>query len=361
VSSGSDVTSKSTMVRAIMAKDLKEFSRDRFYVFMSILGLVFYVLIFWLLPSEVDETITVGVVGSEQFDFTEVSGRAESEGLAIVEYETTDELKAAVEEGDTVVVGMAFPTDLSNPTIEVYIGPGVPPSLETAMTGIASEIAYAAAGVPPPVSGFATEEIILGTDRAGSQVSLQEKFKPMLAFMVLIVEVLALAGLVASEIQNRTVKAITVTPAKVSDFLTAKALFGTSLAFVQVVILLVAVRGLDNGPLIMLTAVFLGSVLATGFGLLAGSIGKDFMSVIFWSMLIFIPLLIPAMALLFPGEAATWITFMPSYPLAQVLIDVSAYGAGWSDVAPLLGLLALWGAAALGMGWLILRKRVQTL
>ena len=361
MNSESGVGSRLAIVGAIIAKDFKEFSRDRFYVFMSILGLVFYIAIFWLLPSDVDETINIGVVGADQFDFGDVAGGEESQGLEVVEYQTTDELKSAVEEADEVAVGMAFPTDLSNPIIEVYIGPGVPPSLQGAMTGLASEIAYAAIGVPPPVSGFATAEFILGEDRAGNQVSLQEKFKPMLAFMVLIVEVLALAGLIASEIQNRTVKAITVTPAKVSDFLTAKAVFGTALAFTQVVILLIAVRGFSSGPLIMITAILLGSILATGFGLLAGSIGKDFMSVIFWSMVIFIPLLIPAMALLFPGEAATWIKFLPSYPLARVLIDVSGYGAGWSEVAPFLGILAAWCAAALGVGWLVLGKRVQTI
>lgn len=352
--------SRATIVSAIIAKDLKEFLRDRFYLFMSILGLVFYILIFWLLPADVEETITIGVVGGEQFDFGDVSG-GESQGIAVIEYDSPDELRAAVEESDEVAVGMAFPLDLANPTIEVYIGPGVPPSLEGAITGMASEIAYAAVGVPPPVSGFSTEEFVLGEDRAGNQVSLQEKFKPMLAFMVLIVEVLALAGLIASEIQDRTVKAITVTPARVSDFLTAKAVFGTALAFTQVVILLLAVRGFSTGPLIMITAVFLGSILATGFGLLAGSIGKDFMSVIFWSMVIFIPLLIPAMALLFPGEAATWIKVLPSYPLARVLIDVSGYGADWSEVAPFLGALGAWCAVALGAGWLVLGKRVQTL
>ena len=43
------MNSRATIVGAIIAKDLKEFTRDRFYLFMSILGLVFYILIFWLL------------------------------------------------------------------------------------------------------------------------------------------------------------------------------------------------------------------------------------------------------------------------------------------------------------------------
>lgn len=355
------MSQRPAIVGAIIAKDFREFLRDRFYLFMAVLGLVFYVVIFWLLPSDVDETITIGVVGTEQFDFSDVAGEAGEQGLAFVEYDTADELIEAVESGATVSVGMAFPTDPANPVIDVYIGPGVPPSLEGAISGMASEIAYAAVGIPPPVSGFATEEFILGEDRAGNQASLQDKFAPLLAFFILMVEMLSLAGLVASEIQSKTVKAVTVTPARVSDFLTAKAIFGTALAFSQVVILIVAIGGLATQPAVLLTALLLGSVLVTGFGLLAGSIGKDFVGILFWSMLIFIPLLIPAMALLFPGSTAAWIKALPSWPLAQVLVDVASDGAGWTEAAPLLGLLTLWGAAALGVGWRVLGKKVQTL
>lgn len=347
------------IVGAIIAKDFRAFARDRFFLFMSILGLVFYIALFWVLPSEVDETIRLGVVGEGQFDFGD-AGSAE-EGLEVVEFGTIDELTEAVELGDEIAVGMAFPTDLSDPVIQVYLGPGVPPSLQGAVEGLASEIAYAAIGVPPPVSGFATEQIVLGEDRAGDQVSLQEKFRPLLAFLVLMIESMALAGLVSSEIQQKTVKAVTVTPAKVSHFLTAKVIFGTILAFTQAVVLLVAIRGLTVGPDILLTALLLGSVLATGFGLLAGSAGRDFISIIFWSMLFVIPLLIPAVALLFPGTTAAWIKALPSYPLAQVLVDVTSYGAGWSEAAPLLAGLAAWGLAVLGLGWGVLGRRVQTL
>jgi ABC-2 type transport system permease protein len=353
------VNTRSAIVGTIIVKDLREFARDRFFLFMSIFGLVAYVGLFWVLPSEVDETINLGVVGPELFDFSQLGDS--SEGLAIIEFDTVEDLTSAVETGDGVVVGLVFPSDLSDPTIEVYVSPDVPASLEGAVEGLATEVAYAAVGIPPPVSGFATEEIILGEDRAGDQVSLQDRFRPLLAFMVLVIESLALAGLVALEIQQKTVKAITVTPARVSDFLTSKALFGTALAFFQTTILLLAIGGLGTEPLILLTAILLGSILVTGFGLLAGSVGKDFVSIMFWSMLFLIPLLIPAIAMLFPGTTATWIKVLPSYPLAQVLVDVTSYGSGWSEAAPLLGVLALWGFGILGAGWIVLNRRVQTL
>lgn len=349
--------SRPAIVGAIMAKDLKEFTRDRFFFFMSILGLFFYAGIFWVLPSDVDETIDFGVVGS----FDEELG-AGDEGINVVGYDSVDQLTAAIEEGDEVQVGMAIPADLSDPTIQVFIGPDVPPSLAGAMEPMVTEIALALLGVPPPVSiDFTVEEIILGEDRAGDQVSLQEKFRPMLAFLVLMVESMALAGLVAGEIQARTVKAVTVSPARVGDFLTAKVLFGTLLAFSQVVLLLIAIRGLGTSPVILIAGVLLGSVMVTGFGLLAGSMGKDFMTILFYSMLFIIPLFVPAVAILFPGTVATWIKALPSWPLAQMLVDITSYGAGWAEVAPLFGLLALWSVAVLTVGWVVLSRRVQTI
>ena len=48
-------------VTAIVSKDLRLFARDRFYAFVSVLGLVAYALLFWLLPATVDETIPIGV------------------------------------------------------------------------------------------------------------------------------------------------------------------------------------------------------------------------------------------------------------------------------------------------------------
>ena len=348
------------IIRAIMARDFKEWTRDRFIVLVSILGLVFYWVIWWFLPSEVDETIPMGLVaGSGVIDTSELLGSTDqTPGIEIILYETAEELSAAVEEGEEVLVGLALPSSATDPTIHLYVGAGAPESITGAIEGIAAEIAFAILGIPPPAD---IQMEVLGVDRAGDQISLQEKFRPLLAYLVLMVESLALASLVAAEIQHKTVKAITVSPARVSDFLTAKAVFGTLLAFAQAALLLAVIRGFETRPDILVVTLILGSVLVTGVGLLAGSIGKDFVGIIFWSMLFLIPLIIPAFALLFPGSTAPWIKALPSWPLAEVLVDVSAYGAGWREAGPLLAVLALWCVVALGSGWAILGRKVQRL
>jgi ABC-2 type transport system permease protein len=355
------VSTRSGIVGAIIAKDFRLFTRDRFFFYVSIAGLIFYAALFWILPDTVDETIRVGFTGpTSGVDLGEIS--APDEGIELKAYDDVEALRAAIEEGDEVVIGLALPTDLLNPVITVFIGSGVPEAVSGAVEGMARELAFAAFGVPPPVSGFATEEIeILGEDRAGDQVSLQEKFRPLLAFFILMVESMALATLVAAEIQEKTVKAISVTPATISDFLTAKVIFGTLLAFSQAIILMIAIRSLGFAPVILVTAVLLGSVLVTGFGLLAGSVGKDYISIIFWSMAFLIPMMIPAFAFMFPGTTAGWIQAMPSYGLARIMVDASSYGAGWAEVAPFFGILAAWTLVSIIAGWRALERRVQTL
>lgn len=359
------MSQRSKIVSAIVAKDFKLFTRDRFFLYVSIIGLIFYAVLYWILPSEVDETLRVGVAGlPDQVDIGDVdiadAEEAGSEGIELVTYADDDALRAAVEEGEEVVIGMSLPSSLFDPTITVFVGSGVPPSVAGAVEGLAKELAYLFVGVPPPVSGFATEQLVLGTDRAGNQVSLQESFTPLLAFFVLIIESMALATLVASEVQAKTVKAVTITPARVSDFLTAKTIFGTLLAFGQGVILMLAIRSLGNGPVILLVAVFLGAVLVTGVGMLTGSLGKDYISVIFWGMFALVPMIIPAIAFMFPGSTAPWVKVLPTYPLARVLVDVTSYDAGWAEAGPFLGLLAVWGMAILLVGWKVLERRVQT-
>ena len=53
------------------------------------------------------------------------------------------------------------------------------------------------------VSVVAEDVVVLGEDRTGAQVSLQERMRPLLAVFVLTMEALALASLVASEIEQR--------------------------------------------------------------------------------------------------------------------------------------------------------------
>lgn len=355
-------------IGAIIRKDLREFSRNRFFVFITLLVLVFYVAMFWFLPDSVDETVRIGV--SNTILSTDVGGVTESgtAGFALEIYGSEEELRTAVEEGrDDIVAGIAFPPDFvesaaagETPTVRILVPAGLPAEIELLLEGAVSEIAFGIAGVAPPVDPI-TEAIVLGTDRAGDQISLQQQMRPMILIMVLMVETFALASLVAIEIQQRTAVAVLATPVSVVEFLAAKGIFGVGLAFFEVVLLGLLIGAFAvNAPAVLVILLF-GAVLVTGFGMIAGSYGKDFMGTLLVAMLFMIPLMIPAFGALFPGSSPAWVKIIPTYGLVEAMLRVTVDGEGWSQIAAALLLLAAWGVAAFVTGAFILRRRVATL
>lgn len=356
------------IVAAIVSKDLRAFTRDRFYVVVTVLGLAAYVALFWVLPSTVDETIDVGVHQTGLDDFFDQLQGDESQGLAVKAFDSTEALKTAVEAGDEVAVGVDFPSDFLRriqegepTTVTVFLGAQVPDAVRTVVTGMVRELAYVAAGELPPVSIPAEQVVVLGEDRAGNQVSIRQRARPMFAFFVLLVETMALGTLVASEIQTRTASAILVTPAKVSDLLIAKGVLGTFLAFGEALVLMAAIAGFASHPGTVVLLLLLGAVLVTGFGLLAGSSGADFIGIVFWAMAFMIPLAIPAVGVLLPGSAAGWVKALPSWGLVDGLLRVTAYGDGLAAIGTQLSLLTAWCVVVFTAGWVVLRRRVVRL
>lgn len=368
------------IIWSIVRKDLLELARDKLWIYLSVLGLIAYAVFYWMLPSTVDETIAIGIHQKDLDKVLEQYAEEEAEGLKIVEFDSTEELKAAVagklETDEEISIGIDFPEDFlaktaagERMTVRVYADAAAPKEIRNAMTSFVREMAFsiraAARGESPdealPVKMPEEETIILGEDRMGSQVPFREKIKPMIAFFVLMVESMALASLIATEVQSRTVTAILVTPARTSDLLVAKTIFGTVLAFSQAVIILLAIKAFGEGAIILLTALLLGAIMVTGVGLISGAAGKDFMSTLFYTILFMIPLMIPAFAVLFPGTASTWVKVLPSYGLVQTIMRSTVYAEEWADVLPYIGMVVVWNAIIFGTGLVVLKRRVETL
>lgn len=356
-----------SVVGVILRKDLREFRADRFFMGMTLLSVILYPVFFWVLPSTVDETLRVGVV-QRGLDQAVAGLQTDSEGIEVQQYPTSEALQSALLSGqDDLAAGLVFPPDFvaaasaGQPSqVQLLVTADVPPEVQTALSAVVSELAFALLGEPGPAE-LLGDPVVLGPDRVGDQVTLREQLRPLLAFFVLIVETFALATLVATEIQHRTVTAVLITPATTADFIAAKGLLGVSIAFTEAAVVMLLIGGLATGAPIMLLTLLLGAALVTGLGMAIGSYAKDFLGVLFGSVLVMIPLLVPAFAALFPGTAAGWVQAMPSYGFVQAVVEVSAAGAGWREVAPDLAALAAWTVAAFVLGWALLRRRVGTL
>lgn len=361
------------IIRAILAKDAVAFRRNRFLMLITFLVIVVWGVIYQFLPTTVDETFSVGVVIEQEalppgVDFSpEALQGTEGVGVQVTRFDDAVALEAAVEDGGQVSAGLVIPARFaadaaagSTPTVTVVVPAGLPPQFETLLRSAVSELGYVLSDTPAPVD-LTTATAIVGTDRVGDQLSLAEQMRPLLLIVVLLMEVFALGTLVAGEIVERTAVAILATPATAGQLITAKMVFGTALAFSEAVLVGVLIGAFGTSPALILVALLLGAVVVTGLGLIAGSFGRDFMDTLILGLLLMIPLMIPAMAALFPGSGPDWVMLMPTYGVVDVVVQASAGALTWAQAALPLLLLVGWGLVLGALGAWTLNRRVARL
>jgi ABC-2 type transport system permease protein len=372
--------SRLSIIFSIIQKDLFEIFRDRLWVYLTALGLVLYVGIYWALPSTIDESLRIGVYQQGMDAFIEEF--ADEEGLEIVEFESIEELKSVimgeVKIEEEVEIGIVFSDDFlekillgEKPTIQIYSSTDVPKEIRNAMSSFVREIAFVMNSVLSgeelepenlfPVSLPDEEFIVLGEDRLGDQIAFRDRLIPLLAFIVLMVETMALASIISVEMQTKTVKALLITPVRLTDLMVAKTIFGSLLAFSQVLLVLLLVGAFGQNALILLTFILLGAIMVTGVALISGTAGKDFMGTLLYSMVFLIPLMVPTFSALFPGSPSFFVQLLPTYGLVEGIMRATVYSQGWSDILPYFLMIVVWIIVILGAGLIIFKKRVEKL
>jgi ABC-2 type transport system permease protein len=406
--------SRTASVTTLIKREFLAYSRDRLFLLLTGLTLVFVAVVFWIAPAEVEDRLTVGIsppLGlllagaasiAEEIEMPDLAPGAPLEsfpawedGLQFVQLERETDLRALLggdleawlQEDGTVslhhvdgqdaqpgsaerlrpTVGLAFPERFvprliaADPEliVRVYTHATVAPEIRAALVSFVREFAYRISGQELPVSLPSEEMMILGPDRAGDQTPIRARLIPLVAFMILLMETLSLSSLISKEVLQRTVTAVLVTPVRVGDFLLAKTLFGTGLAFGQSVLALGLVGAFtgQNWPILMVT-LLIGGLMFTAVAMVVGAAGKDFIGQLFYSMLITIPLLIPALAVLFPGSTAAWVRLLPTFPLLDALLGATASREGWGELWAPLSIGAGWVVALYGVGLLTLRRKV---
>ena len=186
---------------ALLRKDLRLFFANRFFAFVTIMALVAYVGMYYLLPATVDETLEIGWVNPGLP--ARFADELEGEGVILHSYADAAALRAAVAAG-AVPAGVAFPPDLmaalaagSRPTVEIFLAGDVPEELRQVYPLMVEEWVSLAVGRPIQVE--ASEEV-LGVDRTGQPVPPRDRMLPLFAVFVLFIETLGLASLIAAEV-----------------------------------------------------------------------------------------------------------------------------------------------------------------
>ena len=348
------------IIRALLKKDVALFLANRFYLLITVVGLVFYIGIYFILPAQVDEKLKLGLYAPVlPSAFAQLTAQ---QGAEIGRYDTEDALKKAILDGD-YQIGIALPAGIMDvwaaggrPRIAVYRASAAPPELGDAIVALVKELSYAQTG---QALNFDTSAEVLGPDMLGAQVALRDRMKPLLAVFILLVEVMSLASLISVEIEQGTARALLVTPMRASHLLVAKGILGVGLALGQAVLFMALVGGFSHQPLTMLTTLIIGSAMVVGVGFFLASVARDVMAVTSWGTVTLVLLAIPGIGTIIPGLLSDWARVIPSYYLTDTVNRVANYGAGWSDVAANLAILAGFSAVAGAGGLAALRRRYR--
>lgn len=299
------------IIGTLVSKDLSLFFRKKLILALTALGLVFYLIIYFVMPSSVNENLEIGLYAPV---IPPVFEQVEGEGLEIEIVESEETLKEAVAEGE-YIAGVVLPADImeqlqtgQKPKIILYFTPDAPQEIKDSVEVLIRELAYLQAGQTLAID---VSEEILGPDMVGMAIPPRDRLRPLLAIFIIMMEMLGLANLVSEEVERRTAHALLVTPVSVIDLFVSKGIVGVGLAFVQAVLFMGIVGGMSGQPLIILVALLLGAVLVTGVGFIIAAVSRDFMSVLGWGVLGFIILLIPSFSVIAPGVITGWIKIFP--------------------------------------------------
>ncbi len=348
-------------IGVLVHKDTVLFFRNRFIAVITVLSLIMFVAIYFVMPSSVDETLEIGLYAPVVPPALELMQEAD-EGLGIEEVESEEVLKEGVTEGE-YIAGLAFPSDIMEkfelgqlPDIKVYFASDTPDEIRGVVDTLVTEMAYLQTGQTLNID---LQAEILGRDMAGAQIPQRDRMRSLFAVFILMTETFGLAGLISEEVERRTAWALLVTPITVKDLFTAKAILGILLAFSQALLLLAVVGGMNAQPLIILIALLLGAVLVTGVAFLMASLSRDFLSVIIWGVPVLVIMSIPAVGIMIPGAVSDWIKAIPSYYLTDTIYQVSNFGAGWGDIWRNLLILVGINTAIVAVGIWALRRKLQ--
>ena len=352
------------MTGALVLKDIKLFFRNQFFAVVTVLGLVAYVALYFLLPAEVNDGLNVAMYIEKPQETTVDESFARFFDYTL--FDSEEAMRGALQgDNNEFLVGLAISAEQAaamtrgeETTIGAVYAPGIPAEVKQVYDDLLVVMANAA--TPATAANFARVNetgIVLGNDIYDTPIPMRDRIIPMLLLFILSVEVLGLATLIIQEVETGTARALLTSPLRLHQFFTSKALMGMFLAFSQL-LLLVAITGkLSTSPLLLLATLFLGSFLIVGIGFFVAAISRDNMGVLAWGMLVIMLFSIPAVSIMLPGLATGWIELIPSFFLVDSLHRILNFDAGWADVGRNLAILLATGAGTMLFGAVVLRRR----
>jgi len=204
---------------------------------------------------------------------------------------------------------------------------------DTTIANVISQVA----GLPQ------TAQVVLHPLGPAEQDSLADKLLPLLILMsIMLGGVMVPALSMIGEKQNRTLLALNVTPAHLSEVFAAKTLLGVTMGSATGLVTLVLNGAFGGRPLLLVTVMLLGALAASLLGTLLGALARDMNTLLATLKGGGILLIGPGIVDLVP-KAPAWIArLFPTYYILNPVMEITERGAGLGDIwGDLLILLVL--------------------
>ena len=189
--------------------------------------------------------------------------------------------------------------------------------------------------------------------------NLADKMLPMFIMMTIMLGgVFVPAVSIIEEKQNRTLTALNVSPARLSEILISKALLGIVIGIATAVVSLILNQSFGNNPLLLIFVLLLGTMAASMLGILLGAVVKDMNVLLAVLKSGGLLLIAPGIIDLIP-KAPHWIAkLFPTYYILNPTMQVAERGADLMDISgDLIILMAITGIMLLVLVVVIERQK----
>ncbi len=330
-------------VWSIFRKDLRIGPRSPIFLFAIVLPLVMTLVVQVLFTSLLDPAPRLGIV---DHGASEVTAQAlELEGVEASLVGDEGELKRLVGANDLdagLVLAQDFDAALrlgERPDLRFYIGGESLASNRVILSVATLDLVRA-------VEGGATPVEVAVEDFGEETLPLSERLIPLILMYVLIMAGVFLTAFgVVDEREKHTLDALIVTPVRLSEVLTAKALLGFVVAIVMSVVTLALNGALGAPPLGLLLSLGVGALMSAMIGLVFATGARN--AQMLFALIKGTGFLIvgPVVFYLFP-DWPQWIAkVFPTYwfidPIYRIAVLGAPFAEVWWELAVALGISAL--------------------
>ncbi|MFC1998366.1 ABC transporter permease [Chloroflexota bacterium] len=341
-------------VGIIALKDLLHGSRSFLIIFVIIMPLLMWLLVEMIFSGSSLPRLGIVDEGASQIPAT----AATYASIEVKEYASADDLTSAVENGNVhagIVLPAGFDTTASagSPNLIVYFWGETLAKDRNILESTVSTMVREVAGQDVPT----ITPVPVGT---GESIPWSQRLAPFIVIMPIVMGGIYLtATAVVQEKERKTLNALVVTPASLTEVYLAKALLGFVFSLIMGLIILLLTGSLGNQPWLLLLFMALGAVMAVELGLIFSSFVSNINTLFATARLAQLIIFVPALFYMFPWFPQWIAKIFPSYYFVQPIMDISQSGATWSDVSTNVFILISCNIVIGAIAWQMIKRIKQ--